>query len=591
MPIERLQGEKFFQGVGVSPGIAIGPVYLAEKGMTRIPEYHIPRQEVPAERERFDAAVQQSQKQLRTLQGKATALSGAAGEEFGYLLEAHIQMLTGSRLVRSVGGIIESELLNAEAAIQVSLNQIAEDFEQIDDPYLAARMEDIREVGARLVRNLIKVPFAGFEHVATGSIIVGEDISPADVALMDPARIAGFSAALGGAEGHTAIMARSLGLPAVLGLPNIVQYSRSGDVAIIDGNSGQVILNPSLETIASYRDRQRRHGEELQALAGLRDVLAVTRDGLEISLEANIELPAEIGAALNSGAMGVGLLRSEFMFMNRETLPGEEEQFHILKTIVQGMKGAPVTIRTLDVGGDKLAYSLGAHLGVSNNPALGLRAIRLSLKVPVLFEDQICAILRAAAYGPVRILLPMITTVSEVLEVRGIIGEMEKRLKRRGEEMAATTPPVGIMIEIPAAALSADSLARVSDFFSIGTNDLTMYTLAIDRGNEQVAHLYDSLNPAVLRLLQFSAEAARRAGIPVNLCGEMAGDEKFTAFLIGLGLKNLSMAPTALPRIKRRIRQLHGADARRLADHVMGQYDRREIAASLDNFNKDLELS
>lgn len=591
MPVARSHIEQQFRGVGVSSGIAIGPVYLAEKGQTHVPEYHITADEAAAECERFDAAVQQSQKQLKALQGKASSLSGAAGEEFGYLLEAHIQMLTGSRLIRSVRGIINGELLNSEAAVQVSLNQIAEDFEQIDDPYLAARMQDIREVGARLIRNLIKVPFSGFDHVAPGSIIIGEEISPADVALMTPGRIAGFVAALGGADGHTAIMARSLGLPAVLGVPAIATFVRSGDPVIVDGAAGVVIVNPTLESLELYRARQRRYHKEQKILSTLREVAAVTRDNVEISLQANIELPAEIGAAQASGAMGIGLLRSEFMFMNRESLPGEEEQFQALKGLVLGMKGAPVTIRTLDVGGDKLAYSLGAHMGISNNPALGLRAIRLSLKVPALFEDQICAILRAAYYGPVRILLPMITTVQEVLEVRAIIKEMEKRLKRRGVEIAEPSPPVGVMIEIPAAALSADSLARVSDFFSIGTNDLTMYTLAIDRGNEQVAHLYDPLHPAVLRLLQFSTEAALRAGIEVNLCGEMAGDEKFTAFLIGLGLRNLSMAPTALPRIKRRIRSLNLADARRLADHVMRQYDRREIAASLEAFNTELEAT
>lgn len=589
MSANRPQTEQCFHGVGVSPGIAIGAVYLAEKGMTRVPEYHIPAGQVADECARFNAAVKQSQKQLRALQSKASGLSGAAGEEFGYLLEAHIQMLTGSRLIRSVRSIIEAELLNAESAVQVSLNQIAEDFEQIDDPYIAARMEDIREVGARLVRNLIKVPFSGYEHVAAGSVIVGEEITPADAALMDPKRILGFAAALGGAEGHTAIMARSLGLSAVLGIPAIDRHVRNGDLLIIDGIQGAVILNPTPETLKQYTERRSRYHDEQKALSRLRKMPAISSDGVEISLHANIELPAEIDAAVASGAEGIGLLRSEFMFMNRKSLPSEEEQFQALKMLVLGMKGAPVTIRTLDVGGDKLAYSMEAHVDESNNPALGLRAIRLSLKMPALFEDQVCAILRAAAFGPVRILLPMITTVAEVLEVREIIRQMEKRLKRRGEDIADPTPPVGVMIEIPAAALSADSLATVSDFFSIGTNDLTMYTLAIDRGNEQVAHLYDPLNPAVLRLIQFATEAALRSGIPVNLCGEMAGDERYTAFLVGLGLRNLSMAPTSLPRIKRRIRALGHAKARQLAEHIMRQHDRREITQSLEVFNRNLD--
>ncbi len=580
--------EKRLYGVGVSSGVAMGRVYLAEKGMTHVPEYAITADQVAGECDRLDDAVAKSQKQLRTLQGKAAGLSGAAGEEFGYLLEAHIQMLTGSRLIRSVRSIVESEHINCEAAVQISLNQIAKDFEQIDDAYIAARMQDIREVGSRLVRNLIREPFKGLEHVPEGSVIVGEEISPADAALMNPAKVAGFAAALGGAEGHTAIMARSLGIPAVLGVPDIIHQIRSGDQIIIDGDEGLVILAPTPATVELYRQRQTTFEAQKLALDSLREVPATTLDGLQISLEANVELPTEIRNAIDSGATGIGLLRSEFMFMNRETLPGEEEQYIQLKALVQAMNGAPVTIRTLDIGGDKLAYSMGSHMDESNNPALGLRAIRLSLKMPEVFEQQICAILRAAVHGPVRILLPMITTAAEIRQVRDIISEMERRLKRRGEDIASPTPPLGIMIEVPAAALSADNLAREADFFSIGTNDLTMYTLAIDRGNEQVAHLYDPLNPAVLRLIQFATHAAIRADIPVSLCGEMAGDERFTAFLVGLGLTNLSMGPGSLPRIKQRIRALDSTQARQLADSVMSQNDPEEIASRLGQFNREL---
>jgi phosphotransferase system enzyme I (PtsI) len=320
-------------------------------------------------------------------------------------------------------------------------------------------------------------------------------------------------------------------------------------------------------------------------LGRLKRVPAVTRDGEAVTLLANLELPRETEPALAAGAEGIGLLRTEFMFMNREDLPNEEEQYRALKAIVDAMDGRPVTIRTLDIGGDKLAWPLSAHLAESANPALGLRAIRLSLKERPLLEAQLGAILRASAHGPVRILLPMISSVTEVRQVRQVMATLVRRLKRRKVKIADPLPPLGVMIEVPGAALSADALAQVADFFAIGTNDLTMYTLAIDRSEERVAHLYNSLHPAVLRLIQFTAEAALRARIPISVCGEIAGDPRYTALLLGLGVRELSMAWPALPRVKQRIRSIDLLAATRRARMIMDQSDSGRIAALLDDFN------
>ncbi len=577
--------ERVFEGNGVAPGIAIGPAHVVERGLVDIPEYKIRANKVADERERFARAVAKSRNQIKTLRTKSSALPGAAAEELGYLLDAHLQMLSNSRLVRGVDERIAAARVNAEAAVYAEFAEISQAFEAMGDSYLAGKVDDVREVSSRLVRNLTQAPYQAFSNLPKGTIILAEEITPADTALMDPRRIGGFAAALGGAEGHTAILARSLGIPAVLGIPGLGQQAGAAETVIVDGLSGRVVLDPSAKTVAKYRQKLADYERQRRQLARLRDVPAQTRDSIAISLLGNLELPIEFEMARDAGAEGIGLLRSEFMYMNREEPPSEEEQYVLLRQIVEGMDGRTVTIRTLDVGSDKLAYSLGDHVTPSVNPALGLRAIRLSLKVRPLLETQLAAMLRAGAHGPIRILLPMITTPGEVKRVREIMKTVAKRLNRKGIAIADPVPPIGIMIEIPAAALAADGLARVCEFFSIGTNDLTMYTLAIDRGDEQVASLYDPLHPALLRLIQFTTEAARRADIPVNLCGEIAGDPRFTALLLGLGLRSLSMAANSIPRVKQRILGLDMTEAIKRTQTIMEQSDRGRIAALLDDFN------
>jgi phosphoenolpyruvate-protein phosphotransferase (PTS system enzyme I) len=572
------------EGLGVAPGIAIGPAHIVEAGALRIPEYAIEEAALADELARFQGAVARAQKQLRKLQTKSSQLQGAAAEEIGYLLEAYQQMLTGSRLVRGVERRIATSRINAEAAVQAEISEIAQSFAAMDDSYLAARGEDIREVGNRLIRNLTKTPYEAFTHLPAGTVVVAEELSPADTALLDPARIAGFVTVLGGPEGHTAIMARSLGMPAVVGVAGLFGAVKPGDTIVLDGNHGRVVVNPGPAQLAEYQRRRSALDQELRELARLRRVIAVTRDGTRISLMANLELPRETEIALQAGAEGIGLLRTEFLFMNRASLPDEDEQYAALREIVLAMAGRPVTVRTLDVGGEKLADSLSAHIGESANPALGLRAIRLSLKERPLLEAQLAAILRAGAHGPVRILLPMISSTVEVRQVREVLDQVAKRLKRRGVELGPP-PPLGIMIEVPGAALTADALAQLADFFAIGTNDLTQYTLAIDRGEEQVAHLFNPLHPAVLRLIQFTAEAALRARIPISVCGEIAGDPRYTALLLGLGVRELSMSAMALARVKQRIRGLDILAATRRAREIMDQSDSGRIATLLDDFN------
>ena len=579
------ESERVFNGLGVAPGIAIGPVYMRESHDLCPVERRIAPEAVAEECTRFDRAVTKARKQLGKIRAKAENLHGAAAEELGYLLDAHLQMLASKSLLAGVHARIRDRCINAEAAVMAEIDRIAEGFAAVKDSYLRARGDEIREVGLRIVRNLMDAPLHGFEQVKPGSIVLAEEITPADTALMDPKSVAGFATALGGAEGHTAIMARSLGLPAVLGVPDLLRAARPGETCIVDGSAGTVVLNPAEERLAKYHRRQREMAREARALEHLRDLPAVTRDSARIYLGANLELPRELDLALAAGAESVGLLRTEFLFMNRETVPDEDEQYRTLAKIVDGMAGQPVTIRTLDVGGEKLAVALGDVAPESLNPALGLRAIRLSLCSRELFMPQLRAILRAAAHGPVRVLLPMVTSVQEIRETRRLLQEAHAELLSAGVAVPDALPPLGAMIEVPGAALAADALAAAADFFAIGTNDLTQYALAIDRAEERVAHLYNPLHPAVLRLIHFAIGAALRARIPVSVCGEMAGDPRYTPLFLGLGVRDLSMAPAALPRVKQRIRQLDLAAAAHRAEAIMDQCDSGRIAALLDDFN------
>ncbi len=577
--------EIIFTGLGVSYGIASGPAYLVQIENPEAPEYALEPGQGEEETARFEEAVRQAQRDLSMLKRKSTGLPDDAAEEIGLLLDAHMAMLSGSRLTRGVRARILKDQINAESAITREIDSITGQFNRIKDPYIAARGEDVRNVGYRIIRILMGVPYLSLADVPPGGIVLALEISPAETALLDPRRFAGVATVHGGVAGHTAVMARSLGLPAVLGLERkALESLHHGAPAIVDGISGKLILNPTQATQRLYERRMQDLKADKAALDKLAKLPAATTDGTEIVLRANLEIPREIDNLPASGANGIGLFRTEFMFMNRDTIPSEDEQFETIVEIVRAMKGAPVTFRTLDIGGDKLARALGAHLDASANPALGLRAIRLSLKEPYLLEAQFRAIMRAGYFGPVRILLPMVTTAAEVEDARLILQRCYDALKKEKTPMADEMPPLGTMIEIPAAALAADSLAAVSDFFALGTNDLIQYTVAIDRGNDQVAALFNPLNPAVLRLMEFSIQAGLRAGIPVSICGEMAADPKLTALLLGLGIREMSLGLSSLPRIKQRIRDLSLRKAEDHAKYVMDQYDPDRIIQIVNTF-------
>jgi phosphotransferase system enzyme I (PtsI) len=591
MKIERhRRGERCLSGIGVSGGIALGPAHVVAGGGMDVPERHLPARAVADEQTRFGGAVEAARDELTTLIAKAERLPGAARDEMTFLLDAHLQMLTGSRLVRGVYRRIDDTRINAEAAVKAELSAIADAFAAMDDAYLAQRAQDVRDVAGRLIRHLTEAPVDAFSGLAAGTVLIAQELSPADIALLDPNRIGGFATEFGGPQGHTAIMARSLGLPAVVGIAELSTRVKEGDSVIVDGASGSLTVAPKAETVATAKRRRTTLRRERRALTKLRDMPAVTRDGVSVCLRANLELPGELGAALESGAQGIGLLRTEFLYMNRDDPPDADAQFAVLRDMVEGMGGSPVVARTLDIGTDKLAYALEENVAaqVGTNPALGLRAIRLSLSDRQLLETQLEAMLRAGRYGSLQILLPMITAPQEVRRTRAAMRRVARRLQRDGIAIANPLPALGAMIETPAAALSADRLCTECDFLSIGTNDLTMYTLAVDRGDEHVAHLYDPLHPAVLKLVQFTAEAARRAGRPLTLCGEIAGEPRLAPLLVGLGLTDLSMVPGNLPAVKRRIRAVDAAAAQELARRVMRETDPRHIADHIDRFNDAL---
>lgn len=550
------RAERRLQGVGTASGIAIGPVFILSHGVQAPPRRSLSPTDLPLEKMRFATAIAAALLELDEASAAASNLPPAAREDIVLLLDAHRAMLQGSRLTRGVEGRITRNRINAEAAIEAEIDAIAKSFATIDDSYLAARIQDVRAVGNRLLRLLLSRPERSVQDVPKGAILLADELTPADTARFTPGNVKGIATASGGAEGHTAIMARALSLPAVMSVGNLLQDAVDGEMVIIDGREGLLIFSPTAATLEIYKLLAARIAAHKKDLGKLKNLPARTEDGVDVNLFANVELPAEIPAVLQAGAEGIGLFRTEFLFLGRDTLPSEDEQFDQLRQMVEGMKGRPVTIRTLDVGGDKIAAALSHHHEAEANPALGLRAIRLGLKQPELLLTQFCAILRASWYGPVRIMLPMISSVDEVLELRRLYATAVRRLRRRHVPIADSLPPIGIMIEIPSAALLADELAEVADFFSIGTNDLTQYTLAVDRSNKQVAHLYNSQHDAVLKLIGMTVAAANRARIPIAVCGEIAGDTRATATLLRLGVRNLSMSPSLLPAVKREIRAM-----------------------------------
>jgi phosphoenolpyruvate-protein phosphotransferase (PTS system enzyme I) len=579
----RARGEQTVKGIPVSAGIAIGAIYDTTEAPAEAPRRGIAEAEVEAERQRLADAVAASRKQLGKLKNRLSVLPEEAQEELEPLLDAYVLMLGNSRLLRGARKRIEGELLAAETAVQDEAEAIAAAIlaaRDDDKAGLKRRADEVREIARRLTRNLTATPFRSLKDVPQGAVLVAEELTPADAALLDPARIAGVATEEGGADGHTAIMLRALGIPAVLGAEGLTESVARGDQAVLDGGTGLVVLRPGERALAAGREALAGYARERSKLAKLRRLPAVTTDGEEVELQANLEIPAELPLIHGAGAQGIGLLRTEFLFMNREDLPDEEAQVAAYAQVIEAMGGDPVTIRVLDWGGEKDMQALAEGIEPVHggpNPALGLRGIRLLLKRPELLEAQFAAILRVADRGKVRILLPLVTNPGEVKAAREVYDRMARRVRRRGVHLPEKLPELGAMIETPGAALAADAIALEADFFAIGTNDLAMYTLAVDRGEAEVAHLYDPLHPAVLRLVQFATEAALRLRMPVSVCGEMAGNPRLVPLLLGLGIRSLSMNASAIPRVKQAVRGLDIADCARFARRVMEQSDPARI--------------
>jgi len=540
-----------FQGTGIGGGIAIGRARVLEVASRDVPRRRIEATEVGAEQARLAQAIDRVKTELTEL---VASLPEGAPTEAAALLEVHAMILDDPAFSGAAREAIAEHLWNAEWAMSAQAGHLAAQFEALDDAYLRERGRDVQQVADRVMRAL-----AGMGgRLADGNepvIFVAEDISPADMLTMRSAL--GFAIDLGGATSHTAILARSMNVPAVLGLENVRTRMQDDDWLILDGDTGVLIVAPDAAVLADYRLRQaagERERAQLQTLAGL---ATVTRDGHSISLQVNIERPDEAREAAESGAAGVGLFRSEFLFMNRSELPDEDEQFEAYRQVVRAMRGRPVTIRTIDVGADKTLESAGSAsspAAVATNPALGRRAIRYSLAQPQVFLAQLRAILRVSAIGPVRLLVPMIAHHHEVDSLMQLLAQARGQLQAAGHPFDPALP-VGAMIEVPAAALCASYFVRRLDFLSIGTNDLIQYALAIDRSDHEVASLYDPFHPAVLQLVAGTIRAARKARRPVSVCGEMAGDWQATALLLGMGLTEFSMHPASLLRVKREILQ------------------------------------
>jgi len=571
-------------GVGVSAGIAIGRAQLISHATLEVAHYTIDTGSVSAEIARFDNALREVQRELEGLHAAMTG--GDAPAEFGAFLDVHWMILTDPTLSDTPKKIIAEQRCNAEWALVQQMNVLVDQFDAIDDLYLRERKADVVQVVERILKRLLGKPGAVAPAGAEQhTILVAHDLSPADVIQFKQHRYAAFLTDVGGATSHTAIVARSLAVPAVVATHNARQLIRENELLIVDGTNNVVIVNPDKSVLAEYRLKQGELSLERARLRRLVSKAATSIDGVAIELQANIELPGDLAQTLENGATGIGLFRSEFLFLNREGLPSEDEQFEAFRSVAEGMQGKPVTIRTFDLGADKEAAGLEGLARVAPNPALGLRAVRFCLAEPRLFLTQLRAILRASHYGKVKILIPMLVSIGEIDQTLAMIAQAKETLREQGVPFDSGVP-IGGMIEIPAAVLAIASFLKRLDFVSIGTNDLIQYTLAVDRADDTVSHLYDPLHPAVLMLLAMAIAAANKAKIPIAVCGEMAGEARLTRLLLGLGLTNLSMHPAHLLAIKQRVLTTDIGHARALVARILRTEDPARVAKLLDKLNE-----
>lgn len=551
-------------GIAASPGIGIGPVHIVDPEEIEVADRSISKAEVATEQERFRAAIEAGRKDVKSLREK---IAIETGEEHAGILDTQIAILDDPDAITQTLAAIERDLKGAAYCYRKILSAVAARLDEADGEYFRGRALDIRDVRRRVLAQLGGVRSGSLSDLRVPSLIVASDLPPSEMAMAPRDKILGFATDLGGRTSHTAIMARARGIPAVVGLHEAMNSAKEGMTALIDGTRGVAVFDPDPETLEEHRRKQRRYRELKSNLAALKDQQCVTLDGRAVELGANLEVPEELPAIIENGADGIGLYRTEFFYLSRQTLPTEEVQYSTYRSIVEAMQPHPVTIRTLDVGGDKFASYLGTP--VERNPFLGMRGLRFSLRHEEIFRTQVRAILRATAHGNVRVMFPMVIGLEDFRKARAIVNRVRRQMLVEGTPMADRVS-LGVMVETPASVFAIDLLAREADFVSIGTNDLIQYTLAVDRGNESISDLYEPLHPAVLRAIRTVVEAGQRFGIRVAICGEMAGEPLYAVLLLGLGVTELSVSPYLVPEIKTIIRASTYDEAVTLAQRCLG---------------------
>lgn len=572
--------EQYIQGIGVSPGIAIAPAYKFSHQGYNVPKYYVT--DLDAELRRLDKAIEKTRDDLNTIYNQTVAGLGKAHAE---IFRAHLMILDDVALRDDITRHFEKECTNVEYILDILAKRYVQVMDTITDQRFRERTADLLDVVDRLQRHLLEAERPTLRHLECTSVIVAKDLSPSDTASMDITKAIGLVVETGSATSHSAILARALEIPAVVGIPGAFDSINSGSLVILDGHAGRVILCPKPETIEKYtKARENLAIQKAELLRRSESGIARTQDGVDVSLCANIELPFEIEHSLRVKAQGIGLYRTEYLYINRDTLPNEEEQYAAYAHAVNALAPNPVTLRTMDIGGDKFI----AHLQVlkEENPQLGWRAVRFCLARPDIFKTQLRAMFRASVHGSMRIMFPMISGIEELRQVKRIVEEVRNELEREKIDYDSNIK-IGSMIEVPSAVALADLIAGECDFFSLGTNDLIQYLLAVDRVNEKIAHLYQPSHPAVLRMINMAASAAQHAGIECSICGEMAGDPLYTELLLGLGISSLSMAPVAIPAVRAEIAHISAEEARNLVARVLQMPTASEIKELITQRHKE----
>ncbi len=572
---------KLLNGIPASPGVAIGRAFFINRALPRSVHSTVPKEKAEDEVAAFLRSVARSREQIQTIREGVKDQS----TDHYQILSVHLALLEDSMLVDQTVRLIRENQFKADWAFNKVLQNLLETFHRIEDKYLRERGHDLRQIGHRVLENLAGRPMESVASIREPVVVIAHDLSPADTAQILKSPVLGFATDVGSKTSHTAITARSLGIPAVVGLERVTgEFAEDAEV-IVDGEEGVVIIRPTPEKVREYTEKKKAYALRIRDLAKFAKLPAVTRDGKTLRLLANIEFPEEADVSLRSGADGVGLYRTEFLYLNRKDLPSEEEHYQTYRRVAEKFGRNPVTIRTIDLGGDKFASHL--ELAEEMNPAMGLRAIRFCLRERDIFKQQVRAILRASSHGKVQMMFPMISGVGELRAALAVVEEARSELKKRRISFDRQMR-VGIMVEIPSAAICADQLAREVDFFSIGTNDLIQYALAIDRVNEHVSYLYEPLHPAILRLIRRVVDAGHDAGIPVAMCGEMAGEPLYVYVLLGLGIDEWSMSATSIPRVKRILRKSVAYEARDFVGELLAHATAADIGAILMKKLEDL---